>query len=317
MEPVVCIVGPTASGKTALSIALARAFDGEIISADSMQIYRGMDIGTAKPSPAERAGIPHHMLDVADPEEDYSVARYVEEASRAIADIHLRGKLPIVAGGTGLYVDSLLRGMDFAESPGDAVLRRALAERAQREGSGELYAELARVDPEQAARLHINDTKRIIRALEVFYATGERLSEHNRRTREYPARYRAAVIGLTYADRALLYGRIEARVDQMLEDGLVDELRTLLGRGVPESATSMQAIGYKELRPYLAGEKSLAEAAADLKQATRRYAKRQITWFRRNPDIRWFTVDNMENITELLHASTSFLHSCGIIECEK
>lgn len=311
-KPLICIVGPTASGKTALSLALAEALNGEVVSADSMQIYKSMNIATAKPSLEERRGIAHHMMDIIEPWKTYSVARYVNEASAAIDDIHARGRMPIVAGGTGLYIDSLLRGMDFASQPGDEEYRESLEIKSGDELLGMLY----QVDPKQAEKLHVNDKKRIIRALEVYHTTGERLSEHNENTKDYPKRYNACIIGITYRDRQLLYDRINLRVEKMLEDGILDELQALLESGIDKTVTAFQAIGYKELMPYIEGKCSLDEACESLKQATRRYAKRQLTWFRRNSEINWIYADEMKNFTELLHASTVFIRSCGIIEGE-
>lgn len=315
-KPLICIVGPTASGKTALSLALAEILDGEIVSADSMQIYKSMDIGTAKPDMEERRGIVHHMMDIVEPWETYSVARYVNEASKVIDAIHARGKMPIVVGGTGLYIDSLLRGMDFAAQPGDEEYRKSLEVLAGNEGCAKLLEMLREVDPEQAEKLHENDIKRIIRALEVYHVTGECISEHNRKTKDYQKKYDACIIGITYRDREVLYNRINMRVDKMLEDGILDELRALLSSGVDKTVTAFQAIGYKELMPYIEGKCTLSEASESLKQATRRYAKRQLTWFRRNPDINWIYADEMENFSELLHASTNFIRSLGIIEDE-
>lgn len=315
-KPLICIVGPTASGKTALSIALAKLYSGEIVSADSMQIYKGMDIGTAKPNAEERAGIPHHMMDFVDIQEPYSVARYVCEATEVIEGIYKRGNIPIVAGGTGLYIDSLLKGLDFASGPADDEQRKKLEQLCDKEGCAALLDRLRAIDPEQAEKLHVNDRKRIIRALEVYYASGEKLSEHNSKTRNYSQKYNACVIGITFKDRQLLYDRINLRVDKMIEEGVLDELRQLIDCGVERSATAFQAIGYKELLPFIEGEAELAEAVEMLKQATRRYAKRQLTWFRRNSDINWLFADEMKNFSELLQASTDFIRSSGIIEGE-
>ncbi len=315
-KPLICIVGPTASGKTALSLALAEAVNGEIVSADSMQIYKSMNIGTAKPDMEERMGIVHHMMDVIEPWEAYSVARYVSEASAVIDGIHERKHMPIVVGGTGLYVDSLLRGMDFAAQPSDEEYRKNLEKLADDEGGEKLLEMLRGVDPEQAEKLHKNDIKRIIRALEVYHVTGECISEHNRKTKDYTKKYNACIIGITYRNREILYDRINMRVDKMLKDGILDELRELLLSGIDKTVTAFQAIGYKELMPYIEGKCTLNEASESLKQATRRYAKRQLTWFRRNPDINWIYADEMENFSELLHASTNFIRSCGIIEDE-
>ena len=286
-KKILVIVGPTASGKTRMAVELAKAHNGEVVSADSMQIYRRMDIGTAKPTAEEMDGVPHHMIDVADPEEDFSVARYVEMASACVDGILSRGKLPIVAGGTGLYVDSLLSGRTFAAFSPDSSLRKELeAELAERGGEA-MLAELSRVDPEAAARLHPNDHKRIVRALEVYRSTGRTISEHNRETRALPPRYEALTIGLNFQDRADLWARIDARVDAMVETGLVAEVEGLLDRGFREGVTAPQAIGYKEIVEALDGFISLDEAVERIKLATRRYAKRQRTWFRKDARIRW------------------------------
>ena len=299
-KPVICIVGPTASGKTALSLSLAELFDGEIVSADSMQIYKQMNIGTAKPGMEERRGIVHHMMDIIEPWETYSVARYVQEASCIVDKIHSLNRMPIVVGGTGLYVDSLLRGMDFAAQPSDEEYRHGLEIRAENEGGEVLLQELFKVDPEQAELLHANDHKRIIRALEVYHVTGEKISQHNDKTRDYDSVYNACIIGITYRDRQRLYDRINARVDMMLEDGILDELKSLLNKGIDKTVTAFQAIGYKEFMPYIDGKCDLQEAVESLKQATRRYAKRQLTWFRRDEKINWLNIDELtpEKLTE-------------------
>ena len=284
------ICGPTASGKTRLAVELALRHGGEVVSADSMQIYRGMDIGTAKPTAAEMQGVPHHMLDVADPREDYSVARYVEAASACVDDILARGKRPILAGGTGLYIDSLLAGLEFAPFTGGQ--RALLRARAQAEGLESLYAELRQVDPRRAAKLHANDEKRILRALEVYYETGETITDHDARTGAIPPRYEALTLALNYAERDWLRARIDLRVDEMLAQGLEGEVRTLLAGGVPPGATSMQAIGYKELAAAIEEGRGAQAGAEEIKLRSRQYAKRQLTWFRRDPEIRWFRPDD-------------------------
>ena len=281
-KKILVIVGPTASGKTRMAVELAKAHNGEVVSADSMQIYRRMDIGTAKPTAEEMDGVPHHMIDVADPEEDFSVARYVEMASACVDGILSRGKLPIVAGGTGLYVDSLLSGRTFAAFSPDSSLRKELeAELAERGGEA-MLAELSRVDPEAAARLHPNDHKRIVRALEVYRSTGRTISEHNRETRALPPRYEALTIGLNFQDRADLWARIDARVDQMAAAGLEREVRELLSSGLSPRCTAMQAIGYKEFVAAVEGDMTWREAEELVKLRSRQYAKRQLTWFRRS-----------------------------------
>ena len=286
MNNIICIAGPTASGKTALAVELAKELNGEVVSCDSMQVYKRMDIGTAKPTAEEMQGIPHHMLDVAQAWEDFSVSRYCNQAAPIVDDIIAQGKTAIIAGGTGLYMDSLIRGNNFAPFPSTGV-REALEARAEAEGILPLLEELAQVDPESTGRLHPSDRKRIIRALEVYRETGITITEHNRRTREVPPKYRPVWLGLDFSDRAALYRRIDRRVERMLEAGLLDEIRSLLESGIPETCTAMQAIGYKEFLPVLRGERGLCDAAAAVCQSSRRYAKRQLTWFRRNPNMHW------------------------------
>lgn len=311
MAKLLVICGPTASGKTALAVALAKATGGEVVSADSMQIYRRMDIGTAKPTAEEMDGVPHHMLDVADPGEDYSVARYVADATACVEDILSRGKLPIVAGGTGLYIDNLLAGREFAAFTGQ--WRQKLQDRAQREGIEVLYRELEQVDPQRAARLHLADEKRIIRALEVWHETGETITEHDRRTAALPPRYEAVRIGLTFADRADMWERIDRRVDQMMAAGLVEEVEGLLSSGVPESCTAMQAIGYKEMAAALREGRPVAEAAEEIKLRSRQYAKRQLTWFRREPSVKWITWEKIPDFSMTLQNSTAYLEETGLL----
>lgn len=286
--PVLAVVGPTASGKTALSIALAKALDSEIISADSMQIYKGMDIASAKPTKEERAGIPHHMMGVISPETPYSVADYVEDAGKAIADVWNRKKCPILVGGTGLYVDSLLSGTRFIPSPTDLELRKELQAQYDALGGEAMLQKLKAFDPESAARLHPNNNKRIIRAFEVYRLTGKTMTEALENSHSEPSRYKPVYIGINFADRAVLYDRINRRVDLMLENGLLDEAKDFFEY---TNATAAQAIGYKELKPYLDGEVTLDEAEERLKQVTRNYAKRQLTWFKRNPEIHWLYPD--------------------------
>ena len=286
--PVLAVVGPTASGKTALSIALAKALDGEIISADSMQIYKGMDIASAKPTKEERAGIPHHMMGVVSPETPYSVADYVKDAGKAIADVWNRKKCPILVGGTGLYVDSLLSGTRFIPSPTDLELRKELQAQYDALGGEAMLQKLKAFDPESAARLHPNNNKRIIRAFEVYRLTGKTMTEALENSHSEPSRYKPVYIGINFADRAVLYDRINRRVDLMLENGLLDEAKDFFEH---TNATAAQAIGYKELKPYFDGEVTLDEAEERLKQVTRNYAKRQLTWFKRNPEIHWLYPD--------------------------
>ncbi|MGI5928986.1 tRNA (adenosine(37)-N6)-dimethylallyltransferase MiaA [Pseudoflavonifractor sp.] len=311
MAKLLVICGPTASGKTALAVALAKATGGEVVSADSMQIYRRMDIGTAKPTAEEMDGVPHHMLDVADPGEDYSVARYVADATACVEDILSRGKLPIVAGGTGLYIDNLLAGREFAAFTG--VWRQKLQDRAEREGIEVLYRELEQVDPQRAAKLHLADEKRIIRALEVWHETGETITEHDRRTAALPPRYEAVRIGLTFAERADMWERIDRRVDQMMAAGLVEEVEGLLSSGVPESCTAMQAIGYKEMVAALREGRAVSEAAEEIKLRSRQYAKRQLTWFRREPSVKWITWEKIPDFSIALQNSTAYLEETGLL----
>lgn len=285
-DNMICIVGPTASGKTALSVRLAQALGGEIVSFDSMQVYRRMDIGTAKPTPEERCGVPHHMLDVADPAENYSVSRYVQEADACVQDILSRGKPVILVGGTGLYIDSLIAGRQFAPLP-QTGRREALERRAAEEGAQPLLDELRAVDPERAARLSVSDVKRIVRALEIWQETGRTMTEFDRESRTIPPRYRPLWLGLHFPERAQLYARIDLRVELMYAQGLAQEVRALLDSGVPDRATSLQAIGYKQVVQALEAGLPPEAALGTIQQATRRYAKRQMTWFRANPAVQW------------------------------
>ena len=307
---IVVVCGPTASGKTALGAALALAHGGEVVSADSMQIYRGMDIGTAKPTAEEMTGVPHHMLDIAVPGEDYSVARYVQEAAAQVENILSRGRLPIVVGGTGLYIDNLVAGREFA--PFSGLWRRRLQDRAREEGIEALYAQLRSVDPERAARLHRHDEKRILRALEVWYETGETITDHDRRTRNLPPRYHALRLGLDFLRREDLWARIDRRVDQMMAQGLAEEVRALLEAGVPPSCTAMQAIGYKEFAAALRGEEPLEQAVEEVKLRSRQYAKRQRTWFRRTPGVRWLYWGASPDFERARQEATAYLEEFGL-----
>ena len=298
MNPIICIAGPTASGKTALAVQLAKEFNGEVVSCDSMYVYRGMNIGTAKPSMEEMDGIVHHMIDVAEADEDFSVSKYCEMASPIVDDIVARGKTAIIAGGTGLYMDSLIKGNDFAPFPATGM-REKLEEKADREGMESMLALLASIDPDSATRLHLSDLKRIIRALEVYYETGETITAHNLKTQAIPPRYSPLWLGLDFADRAELYRRIDLRVSIMLEQGLVEEIKDLLSHGIPRKATAMQAIGYKEFVAALSGEISIEEAADLVRKSSRHYAKRQLTWFRRNKAIHWITRETGEDAGEI------------------
>ena len=309
---IIVITGPTASGKTWLAVELARRYNGEVVSADSMQIYRRMDIGTAKPTAEEMGGIPHHMIDVADPEEDFSVARYVDMAAAAVDGILSRGRLPILAGGTGLYIDSLLSGRTFAAFDEASPLRAELEGRYAREGGEALLRELARSDPETAARLHPNDGKRIVRALEVWLTTGKTITRHNEETRAAPPRYAPLTLNLDFQRREDMWARIDRRGDRMMEAGLLEEVRALLDSGVPEKCTAMQAIGYKEMVPVVSGDMAASDAAAQVKLRSRQYAKRQRTWFRRNSSARPLLWGPESNFADVLQRSTAYLEEIGI-----
>lgn len=299
MNNIICIAGPTASGKTALAATLAKELNGEVVSCDSMQVYKRMDIGTAKPTLEEMQGIPHHMIDVAEPWEDFSVSRYCDMAAPIVDDILSRGKTAVIAGGTGLYMDSLIRGNAFAPFPATGV-RERLEAQADTVGMEAMLSQLRSVDPDAARRLHLSDRKRILRALEVYLETGETITEHNRKTQAVPPRYSPLWLGLDFARRGELYRRIDLRVGLMLEQGLVEEIRGLLADGIPETATAMQAIGYKEFVDALDGRCTIEEAADLVRQSSRRYAKRQLTWFRRNKAIHWLIRDTGDTGREIL-----------------
>ncbi len=306
------ITGPTATGKTRLGIMLAQRLSGEIISGDSMQLYRGMDVGTAKPTAAELAAAPHHMIDVADPAEEWSVSRYVEAASAAVDGAAARGRLPIVVGGTGLYIDSLVRGTQFGErSERGNICRAELESRYDEIGGRAMLTELSQVDPERAAKLAPADKKRIVRAMEVFLLTGKTITELDRESRAAPPRYDAAYIILDYEDRADLYARIDARVDEMVAGGLFEEVERVFASGV--SGTARQAIGYKEAAEALAGNISRAEAVELIKRESRRYAKRQLTWLRKKADALWIRHGAEPDFERAARDSTAFLAAHGII----
>ena len=308
---IVVVAGPTASGKTELSLALAERLNGEIVSADSMQIYRGMDIGTAKPTIGGRLGIPHHMLDVAEPGDDWSVSRYEQQASNCVDDILRRGRLPILCGGTGLYINAVISGAGFQASGADSGVRAALEKQWDAQGADAMCARLRAVDPESAARLHPNDRRRIIRALEVYELTGETISEHNRRTRERPPRYDAVMLGLKTDPRDVLYQRIDRRVGKMVEQGLIEEVRSLWQRGVLKG-TAAQAIGYKELIDYFESRKTLDEALRAIQQKSRNYAKRQLTWFQADDRIHWIVYNTVEAADQVTEKATIFLQQAGL-----
>ena len=303
---IICIAGPTASGKTALAVALAKELDAEVVSCDSMQIYRGMDIGTAKPTKEEMQGIPHHMLDVAAPGEDFSVSRYCEMASPIVDDILARGKHVIVAGGTGLYMDALIRGNSFAPCPSTGM-REKLEKQADEEGMQAMLDLLTSIDPQAAAKLHLADRKRILRALEVYYETGDTITAHNLKTQAIPPKYQAIWFGLEDQERSALYKRIDQRVLEMMDLGLLDEIKRLLSQGISEKSTAMQAIGYKEFLDALAGRCSMEEAIAQVQQSSRHYAKRQLTWFRRNSSIHWLVRQQGDTTKEILEKARQVL----------
>ena len=309
---IACIAGPTACGKTTLGVLLAQRFCSEVVSVDSMQIYRGMTVGTAAPTAEEMQGVPHHMIAVADPAEQWSAAEYVSRATPVVDDILARGKLPVLVGGTGLWMDALIRGHGFAKGHAGGAIRRELEARLEREGIAPLLEELRQVDPESAERLHPADTKRILRALEVYRETGSTISAHNAATRMIPPRYDAVWIGLQFADRADMKALIDRRVDKMVQEGLLDEVRALLAMGLPRNATAMQAIGYKEFLGVLDGALTEPEAIELVKLRSRQYAKRQLTWLRRNPDIHWIFWEKDRDFARALQISTEILSASGL-----
>lgn len=290
---VIVVAGPTASGKTELGVELAKEFDGEVVSADSMQIYKGMDIATAKPTKEEIQGIPHHLIDFLDRDTAFSVADYVELAEEKIRDIHLRGKMPVIVGGTGLYISSLIDNIKFPDIKSDPEIRKKIQAEIAEKGADAVFEKLRKCDPETAAELHPNNTIRVIRALEVFEITGKKLSKFKEESRLEPSPYEAAILGLNFSDRQKLYDRINLRVDKMIQSGLVDEAKEVFESG--EMKTAANAIGFKELIPYFKKESDLTECVDKIKQETRRYAKRQLTWFRKNAKIQWVLLDEFDN----------------------
>lgn len=294
-QKLLVIIGPTAVGKTKLSIELAKQFNGEIISGDSMQIYRGMDIGTAKIKAEEMEGIPHHLIDIKDPDESFSVAEFQQLVRGKISEIALKGKLPIIVGGTGLYIQSVIYDYQFSEAPADDSLRLQLEERAKEIGNEALHGELTKIDPESAAQIHHNNVRRVIRALEIYYCTGKIMSEYQKH-QEPDLLYETALIGLTM-DREKLYERINYRVELMLEEGLIEEVKGLYEQGLRDFQ-SIQAIGYKEIYDYLAGRAGFEDAVEMLKQNSRRYAKRQLTWFRNKMEVEWFDMTDVPNLSK-------------------
>ncbi|MDF1495743.1 tRNA (adenosine(37)-N6)-dimethylallyltransferase MiaA [Caproiciproducens sp. CPB-2] len=291
--PVAAVVGPTASGKSRLAVELALRRNGEVISADSMQIYKGMNIGTAKPTTEEMRGVPHHLIDFAPLSQPFSVADYVSLASDCISEVYARGRLPVIAGGTGLYIRSLLQNIRFTEDDKDEALRKELAEKAEKLGVQTLIDDLRSFDPASAQRIHPNNLGRVIRAIEIYRTTGVTMTEQLKLSRQTPSPYDTCIIGLDFQDRQKLYDRINLRVDRMIQDGLLAEAEEILNR--PGAQTALQAIGYKELLPYFRSECSLDEAVESIKRESRRYAKRQLTWFRRDENIRWIMVDEYED----------------------
>ncbi|MDF2683366.1 MAG: tRNA ((37)-N6)-dimethylallyltransferase MiaA [Brevibacillus sp.] len=303
-EKLVVIIGPTAVGKTDLSLELAEQFEGEIISGDSMQVYREMNIGTAKAAQEELARVPHHLIDIISPSDEYSVAQFQDSATRLITEINQRGHLPFIVGGTGLYIESVTHRFQFSQTSQDPELRDRLQRLADTEGVEALHSRLAAVDPVTAERLHPNDVKRVIRALEIYECSGYKMSDFQLRAQYSP--YDLVIIGLTM-DREKLYQRINHRVDLMIEAGLIEEVRSLLDRGYDATLVSMQGLGYKEVIPYLYGEVTLEKAVNDIKQRTRHFAKRQLSWFRRMPQIQWFDMTdpaeqpkNVQTIKQIL-----------------
>ncbi|KMY53698.1 tRNA delta(2)-isopentenylpyrophosphate transferase [Bacillus sp. FJAT-27231] len=303
-EKLIVIIGPTAVGKTALSLHLAKRFKGEVISGDSMQIYKGMDIGTAKITPEEMDGVPHHLIDIKEPDESFSAAEFQQLVRKKIIEISDKGCLPIIVGGTGLYIQSVIYDYQFSETGGDPQLRETLEKEAEQLGKEALHEKLKRVDPEAAAAIHPNNVRRVIRAMEVFQTTGKRMSEQQSHQPD-ELLYETALIGLTM-DREMLYSRINQRVDIMMEAGLLEEVKRLWENGI-RSGQAVQAIGYKELFGYLKGEATLEQAVEQLKQNSRNYAKRQLTWFRNKMDVDWFDMSNQEKRPEKIKEISDFV----------
>ncbi len=307
MKPLIILTGPTAVGKTELSIALAKAVNGEIISADSMQVYKYMDIGTAKISPEEMQGVPHHLIDILEPDTAFNVTMFQKLAREALQGIYERGKIPVVVGGTGFYIQALLYDIDFSEETGDMSVRKSLERLAAERGPEYLHEALAKVDPESAEQIHANNVKRVIRALEYYRMHGEKISLHNENERQKKSPYDFFYFVLTH-DRQVLYDRIEKRIDLMVHQGLIEEVRGLMERGYDRSLVSMQGLGYKEIIPYLNGEYTLDEAIYVLKRDTRHFAKRQLTWFRRERDVQWLDKSRMSSENEILNEILSRIH---------
>ena len=300
LKKIIVITGPTATGKSALGVQLAGHVNGEIVSADSMQVYKYMDIGTAKPTIEERNRISHHLIDFVHPSEGYSVARYIKDASECIDEILQRGKQPILVGGSGLYIDSLLSGRNFS-ARGDAALRRKLENEYENIGGEATLEKLKSIDPQSAEKLHANDKKRIVRALEAFITTGKTLSEHDAETKAISPRYSAVKYALTFSDREKLYERIDRRVDDMISQGLADEVKSLLKMGVQRKSTAMQAIGYKEISAAIADGSDIDTAVEKIKMESRRYAKRQLTWLRRDEEVKWIIWDDEPDFEKVVN----------------
>lgn len=298
-KPLIILTGPTAVGKTKASIGLAKAIGGEIISADSMQVYRHMDIGSAKITKEEMADVPHYLIDILEPEEEFHVVRFQQMAKAAMTDIYSRGKIPIIVGGTGFYIQALLYDIDFTENEGDSVYREKLEALAKEKGAAYLHGQLAMVDPKSAEEIHANNIKRVIRALEFYHQTGQKISEHNERERQKESPYQFCYFVLNDR-RECLYERIDQRVDQMIRNGLVQEVQTLKERGCTKQMVSMQGLGYKEIFSYLEGDCSLEEAVYIIKRDTRHFAKRQLTWFKRERDVIWVQKDELNYDDEKL-----------------
>ena len=304
--PVIAVVGPTASGKTSLSIEIAKRFSGQVVSADSMQIYEKMNIATAKPTEEEMQGIPHHLIGFQPIDKKFSVAEYVQLANECIYKIHSTGDLPVVAGGTGLYIDSLLQNIQFSKEESNTEIRQELTEMFNEKGAEYMLNWLGEIDPETANRLHLNDKSRIIRALEIYKLTGKTLTEQKVLSRLEETPYDVLYIGINYRDRNVLYDRINLRVDLMLENGLLEETEEFYN--IPADKTACQAIGYKELAPYFRGDATLDECVEKLKLETRHYAKRQLTWFRKNENVNWIYPDDYENTEEMYNCVFSLVN---------
>ena len=311
-KPLVILSGPTACGKTALSISLAKQINAEIISADSMQVYKGFDIGTAKVTKEEMLGVPHYLIDEMEPDEECNVFEFQSRAKHYIEDIHSRGKIPMIVGGTGFYIQSVLYDIDFSQEPADRSYRHQLEQLAEENGSPFLHEKLKEIDPDAAAAIHPNNQKRVIRALEFFHETGYKISDHNRIQQQKESPYQFAYFVLN-RKRDILYDRINQRVDLMMKNGLVDEVARLLGEGCREDYLSMQGLGYKEIVPYIHGKCSLEEAADLLKKNTRHFAKRQITWFKREKDVCWINYEDFSSDEEMLEYMINYLKEANIV----